>query len=917
MSAYVMHFNEVDRRNLPEVGGKGANLGEMSKAGFPVSPGFCVTTSGYRDFIAESGEMDELLDLLARLKPNQTDEINRLGQRIRDHLLTVPIPRTIKSSIIDAWKMVGEEQAYAVRSSATAEDLPTASFAGQQETYLNVRGADQLLQAVRKCWISLFTDRAILYRMKNGFDHRSVYLSIVVQQMVFPDVSGLMFTADPVTGHRNIISIDASFGLGEALVSGIVSADSYQVLKGRIVKKQIAEKKKAIYPAAEGGTKIKELAPELQNKQALSDEKILELARLGQKIEKHYCPERGIEQLPERGPEMCPGRGIEQCLEQDIEWCLAGDKFYILQSRPITSLYPVPEIHDNKLHIFFSFAHLQMMMDAMKPMGISVFQGVFPLGKDTTAFPYSVIVEAGDRLFFDVTLLLYSKFLRRYFTWKITILDELMGNALAKIVASETFQQEAKANKGTTKQLFKLFKPMLPLYLKGIPIIISNLFFLDPSGIIERAQAPTEQTINKYRNNIMQVSGAERVKRVRESMENLLQELNDNMMYVPMPFIVLLVASRLTGRWLGEDLDVDTLSKSQPGNVTGEMGLMIGDLADTARGYPEVADYLERSEDSTFYQGLSKVEGGDAFGTELKRFMELYGMRCPGEIDISNIRWREAPTLLVPSIINHMKSNAPGEHRERFIQGQKEAQEYVHKLLERIRNTPAGRLKTGLMSRLLSIYRNSIGLREFPKYVIIRFFDIYRQAILAEARPLHERGILERDEDVFYLYLDELIALMENRFGENVSHLTDSRKRAHEQYQKMAPPRVMTSEGEVITGMRSDVEAPKGALIGTPVSTGVAEGYVKVVFKPEEAKLNKGDILVAPFTDPGWTPLFYSAQALVVEIGGMMTHGSVIAREYGIPAVVGIENVTKILKDGQYVRVDGTRGFVQVLERDI
>jgi len=903
MNVYVMHFNEVDKTNLPEVGGKGANLGEMSKAGFPVPPGFCITTSSYRDFIAESREMGELLDLLDRLKPDQPDEIRRLGKRIRDHLLTVPIPRTIKSSIIDAWKMVGEEQAYAVRSSATAEDLPTASFAGQQETYLNVKGVDQLLQAVQKCWISLFTDRAILYRIKNGFDHRSVYLSIVVQQMVFPDVSGLMFTADPVTGHRNIISIDASFGLGEALVSGIVSADSYQVRKGRIVKKQIAEKKKAIYPAAEGGTVVKELAPELQNKQALSDDRILELARLGQRIEKHYC---GIE----RGPE----RGIEWCLEQDIEWCLAGDTFYILQSRPITSLYPVPEVYDNKLHIFFSFAHLQMMMDAMKPMGISIFQGVFPFGKDSKLFPNSVIVEAGDRLFFDVTLLLYSKFLRRYFTWKITILDELMGNALEKIVEDETFQQEAKANKGTTKQLLRLFRPMLPLYLKGIPVIISNLFFLDPSGIIERATAPPEQAINKYRNSIMQVSGAERIKKVRESMGNLLQEINDSMMYVPLPFIVLPIASRLTGRWLGEDLDVDSLSKSPPGNVTGEMGLMIGDLADTARRYPEVADYLERAEDSTFYQGLTKVEGGDAFRTELVRFMELYGMRCPGEIDISNIRWREAPTMLVPSIINHMNSNAPGEHRKRFGQGQKEAQESVQKLLERIGETSAGRLKTGLMSRLLSIYRNSTGLREFPKYVIVRFFDIYRQVILAEARVLHERGILEREEDVFYLYLDELTALLENRSDEDVRRLIDSRKRAHEQYQKMTPPRVMTSEGEVVTGVRGDVEAPKGALIGTPVSAGVAEGYVKVVLKPEEAKLNKGDILVAPFTDPGWTPLFYSAQALVVEIGGMMTHGSVIAREYGIPAVVGIENVTRILKDGQYVRVDGTRGFVQVLE---
>jgi len=900
VSVYVMYFNEIDRTNLPEVGGKGANLGEMSKAGFPIPPGFCITTSAYRDFIAASHEMDRLLDLLDKLKPDQSDEISKLGKLIRDHLLTVPIPQAIKSSILDAWKTVGEEQAYAVRSSATAEDLPTASFAGQQETYLNVKGADQLLQAVRKCWSSLFTDRAIIYRIKSGFGHRSVYLSVAVQQMVFPDVSGLMFTADPVTGHRNIISIDASFGLGEALVSGIVSADSYQVLKGQIVKKQIAKKEKAIYPAPEGGTVIRELVPELQNKQALSDAEILEIARIGQKIEEHYRLEEDIE--------WCP--------EQDIEWCLTGDRFYILQSRPITSLYPVPRVWDDKLHVFFSIAHLQMMTDAMKPMGISIFQGIFPYGKGSGIPPNSVIVEAGGRLFFDVTPFLYNKPVRRFFIWRTKILDELMGDALAKIAESETFQQEVKANRSTTKQVFKFFKPLFPLYLKGIPVIINNLFFLNPSGIIERATAPLEQVIYRHEQCITQASGTERIIRVRESMGKLLHEIINTMMYVPLSLIVLPVASRLTRRWLGEDLDVDTLSKSPPGNVTGEMGLMIGDLAEIARKYPEVVDYLERAEDSTFYQGLRNVKGEDVFGTELDRFMELYGMRCPGEIDISNIRWQEAPTLLIPFIINHMKSNAPGEHRSRFRRGKKEAQEAVQKLLERVSNTPSGSLKARLMSRLLSIYRNSTGLREFPKYVIIRFFDIYRQAILAEARVLHQKGILEKEEDVFYLYIDELIALLENRFSKDLTSLIASRKRACEQYKKMTPPRVMTSEGEIITGVRSDIEAPKGALVGTPVSAGVAEGYVKIVLKPEDAKLNKGDILVAPFTDPGWTPLFYSVQALVVEIGGMMTHGSVIAREYGIPAVVGIENATRILKDGQCIRVDGTRGFVEILKQE-
>ncbi len=302
-----------------------------------------------------------------------------------------------------------------------------------------------------------------------------------------------------------------------------------------------------------------------------------------------------------------------------------------------------------------------------------------------------------------------------------------MRGALEKIVSSEIFQQEAKANKDTTRQVFKLFKPILPLYLKGIPIIVNNLFFLDPSGIIERATVPPEKIIDKHRHCIMQASGVERIKSVQESMGKLLQELIGSMMYVPLPFIVLPIARRLTRLWLDENLDVDTLNKSLPGNVTVEMGLMIGDLADTARKYPEVVDYLEKSEDSTFYhdtfyQGLSKVKGGDIFGTELDRFMELYGMRCPGEIDISNVRWWEAPTLLVPSIINHIKINAPGEHRKRFRQGRKEAQEVVQKLMESISNASAGRLKSRLMFRLLSIYRNSTGLREFPKYVIVRFF---------------------------------------------------------------------------------------------------------------------------------------------------------------------------------------------------
>lgn len=886
MTPYVLHFNEIDRTRLPDVGGKGANLGELSRAGFPVPRGFCITTRAYREFIAASPEMDRLLDSLDRLQPDQLDKISKLGKQVRDHLQTLPVPAGVQAAIVGAWKKTGEEKAYAVRSSATAEDLPTASFAGQHETFLNVKGQDQLLQAMQKCWISLFTDRAVTYRARNGFGHRLVSLPVVVQQMIFPDVSGIMFTADPLSGRRGIVSIDAGFGLGEALVSGIVSADLYQVRKGRIIKKQIGEKKMAIYAKPGGGTVTVELPPELQSQAALSDDKILELAGLGQRIEKYYGS------------------------EQDIEWCLAGNNFFVMQSRPITSLYPVPKVNDGKFHVFYSFAHVQMMTEAMKPLAISTWQAMFPLGKG----PHShILLEAGGRFFFDTTVFLYWKPVRRYLSWSINIFDDLMGDALSKVMASEDFREGAGAYRRAGRLMFRLFRPILPVYVKMIPSLIKNIFFRIPLRSFERAMVSMEQALRYCERRITQLSGTERIKGIKENMSRAIYLLSDSLSYAPLGFIALLVAGRLAKRWLGEDLDIDTLNKSLPGNVTSEMGLMIGDLADVARQYPEVADYLEKAGDDTFSQGLARVKGGEEFKTKLDRFMELYGMRCPGEIDISNVRWREAPTLIVPAILSHMKSNGPGEHREKFRRGQEEAEEYVQNILARTGKTFGGALKTRLLSRFISLYRNTAGLREFPKYALVRLLGMYRQAILEVAQSLREKKIIQKEEDVFYLSLDELADLVENRFAADTGALIRSRRQAFEQYQRLTPPRVITSEGEVFTGARSGVQAPEGALVGTPVSAGVAEGYVRVVFRPEEAKLDKGDILVAPFTDPGWTPLFHSARALVVEVGGMMTHGSVIAREYGIPAVVGIDNVTGILKDGQYVRVDGNRGFVQVL----
>lgn len=295
--------------------------------------------------------------------------------------------------------------------------------------------------------------------------------------------------------------------------------------------------------------------------------------------------------------------------------------------------------------------------------------------------------------------------------------------------------------------------------------------------------------------------------------------------------------------------------------------------------------------------------------------MRLYGMRCPGEIDVTRPRWREDASTLLPAIDSHIRSVQPGEHREKFAQGAREAEAAARDLVARLRAQPFGWFKAKLMTRLLTVFRNMMGLREHPKYALMQQFGHIREALLEEARQLVYAGVLRREDDVFYFTLAELLELTRGTPMADLDQLLDQRKRDYERYCSLTPPRLMTSEGEIITGRRKQQDAPEGALLGTPVSAGIVEGIARVVLRPEEAKLNKGEILIAPFTDPGWTPLFHSAVGLVMEVGGLMTHGAVVAREYGLPAVVGIDGATERIKDGDYIRLDGTRGFVLVLEQ--
>src|SRR5437868_9687951 len=406
MSSYVLGFQDIDKTKLMVVGGKGANLGELSKIeGIRVPDGFCISTEAFKRIIGETPSIHELLDQLSLLKVEDREKISELSGEIRRVIEGIAIPKDIDEAVTHFITKLGDKNAYAVCSSATAEDLPTASFAGQQDTYLNIIGKEAILKHISKCWASLFTERAVIYRLQNGFDHRKVHLSVVVQKMVFPQAAGILFTADPVTSNRKVLTIDASFGLGEAMVAGLVNADSYKVRNGKVIDKKISTKKLVIYALKDGGTKEQEIEPERQNRQALTDEQILQLEQIGRKIEQHFgCP-------------------------QDIEWCLVDDTFYIVQSRPITTLFPIPEANDQENHVYLSVGHQQMMTDPIKPLGLSFFLL-------TTRAPMR---KAGGRLFVDVTRMLASPASRHTLINTLGPSDPLIRDALVTIVEREGF----------------------------------------------------------------------------------------------------------------------------------------------------------------------------------------------------------------------------------------------------------------------------------------------------------------------------------------------------------------------------------------------------------------------------------------------------------------------------------------------
>jgi len=873
MNRYLFNFQEIHESKPGLVGGKGWNLGQLfGIEGINVPDGFCITTEAYRTAIKHNEEFTALVSQLAILKAEDRTQISEISARVRGVIEGSKIAKEIESEIVSRLNALGAENAYAVRSSATAEDLPYASFAGQQDTYLNVKGREAILQSVKKCWASLFTDRAVIYRLRNGFDHRQVYLSVIIQRMVFPEASGVMFTADPATSNRKVLSINACFGLGEALVSGLVNPDLFTVRDGRITDKVVADKKLGIYPLKEGGTEERGIELKQQHIQTLTDEQVLRLDQIGRKIEAYFA---------------CP---------QDIEWCLSGDRFYMVQSRPITTLFPIPEVSDGKNHVFGSMGHQQMMTDAIKPLGISFFQFL-------SGYP---MPQAGGRIFMDISASLSSMLGRKTLFSMRGDGDILMENAVFKMFERKDFLKTLP-RKLPGPKMFSMVG-VLRLLFHIVKISRANDAALVPK-VIERIDA----RIRDLQEKIAGVSGDELFDLILQDTKEL-QAANAD---------VKGFAAFMTGqqalkwlnkniaRWLGDVKEGDALSQSAPHNITSEMGLALLDVADVVRPYPAVIAYLEQADDNTFFEGLDGLPGGGAVHDSIQAYLKQYGMRCPGEIDITRPRWSEQPAALVPAILSNVKNLQPGAHKARVEQGRLEAEQKERDLLARLERLPGGKRKASKTRKKIGILRNFIGFREYPKYAFMQRYYIYKQVLLREAAVLVQKGVIQDREDVYYLSFEEFRDVVHS--GHLDYSIIAARKEEYAAFEKMTPPRVMTSEGEVISGEYEAVDIPPQALVGVPASSGVIEGRARIVLRMEDAKLDDGDILVTTFTDPSWTPLFLSVRGLVTEVGGLMSHGSTVAREYGLPAVVGVENATRLIEDGQRIRVNGTRGYVEIL----
>lgn len=874
---------------LETAGGKGTNLARLTRAGFAVPRGFIIPTDAYREFVNFNRWLSTIQSGVENLSAEDASALERASAQIRVAFSAGKMPEEIESAIRTAYADF-EDKPVAVRSSATAEDLPDLSFAGQQDTYLNVVSMEQLLTAVINCWSSLWTARAIGYRIRNHLKHEDAALAVIVQEMIQSEASGVLFTANPLSGLRSEAVIDATLGLGEALVSGQVEPDHYvvNVLNNQIVSKTLGAKKISTRGKPGGGVEM--IEEDAEARQALSDEDILNVATVGQQIQKEYD------------------------FPQDIEWALAEDKLYILQSRAITSLFPVPEVSLDPLIVWFSFGAVQGLVGPMTPIGIDVGRHLFAgagkmFGAQIKANEENVLVPAAERLWIRISDVVRHPVGNRIIGGALGFIEPSAGKILKSLSA------DPRLGAGTGKMKFGTVRRMAGFAIPVLGRFAKNM--LRP----EKARAEFDALIESYLAATQIATGTDRFGRLMNVVTFMRERISSVFQFILPRFIPIFtpgVASlNLLNEITGDDRAlVLEVTRALPQNVTTEMDLALWKTATEIRADAEAANEFRSLDAPTLARRYLSGTLPSTAQTVIARFMEKYGMRGTGEIDFGQPRWREDPAPIMHTLQSYLNINEASAPDALFAKGQQAASNAVENIAAKARKQSGGWLKEKMARGAARRVRLLMGARESPKFFAIRTMGIARKALLEVGEEFAQAGTIERAEDLVFLKLDELEVLAKNEPRDWKALIAERRETYERELRRRQVPRILVSDGRAFyEGLGSETDTAD-VITGSPVSPGVAEGNVHIIFDPSGAQLAPGEILVCPGTDPAWTPLFMAAGGLITEVGGMMTHGSVVAREYGIPAVVGVHQATTRLKNGQRIRIDGTAGKIVVLEQE-
>lgn len=886
---------------LGVAGGKGANLNRLIRAGFPVPPGFLVTTAAYRAFLQAKGLEEQIIELSRSASAADPISFENASQAIRrvfdEESIPTSIAREIHWAYQDLCYAVEPHLCVAVRSSATAEDLPTVSFAGQQDTYLNVRGEEALLVAVRRCWSSLWTARAIVYRARTGIDPTMVSLAVVVQQMVPAEAAGILFTINPLTEDRDEAVINAVWGLGETVVGGRVTPDTVVVDKatGRVKYAEAGDKAVMTVSANEGTTEIP-VDPQHSLQLVLTSELVGEVVGLGRDIEDHF--------------------GVPQ----DIEWAIAGGKVYILQSRPVTGLRGTrsePHFEEPAVPGDDNWPALGEHPPQPFDLWTQVNMGeAWP--NPVTPLTWSTIPSALNTTMRNSLRGLKTPYLD-HIQWANRFYGRIYFNegALAHVLSHEyglpsSFLDAAFGSRGHWHRRpnggFRLFR-----FLHRLPILIREamgqlraareLMALFPQindWVDEFLNRNLDTLSDRELWNELRMIWVERCMRVL----NLHGQVNNSAMRT---FALL---ERLLTRWCNRKELTHDLVTGLSGIYAAQMGVSLWQIARKLEELGLTDTVLENSAE----KGLAKLRETPAGGPVLNMmddFLKRFGHRCACEAEWLHPRWAEAPELIIEVIAGYLRAGDrvnPAEVETRQRRRREDAINWIEAHIGLVRKT--------VLRRVLTRAQQAVRLRDNGRHYFMKMAVPIRQIYKIFGKRWAARGWLRQVDDFFFLTVQNIESIINGgdprAAGLNLHTLVTERRKAYKYWFDFTAPEVIGHKGEPITVSSVD-ESSETVLHGIPASGGQVQGTARIIFNPWDAKqLQQGEILITRATDPGWTPVFPLIGGLVLEVGGQLSHGAIVAREYGVPAVVNVNDALRRIKNGQTITIDGTKGLVSL-----